>query len=180
MQESKRLGLEFLAIFIVIFLLAFIAMGSYGKEIVQNAIDGNQNQANVAFTVSGPMPVAFLSSVKGCAKNGDDETTRSKSEMIEQAPQIIANVNSVSYSRATNHLCCRTAQMNYSISGKEISVYEIWGGIGCRCMCSSTLGAEIGNLGAGKYNVLVYGIGTNPEGGEMEKTLITSGQVEIR
>jgi len=146
----------------------------------------------------------FTPAVKGCAslsKSADiREMPQLPQDFNEKAPKITFDGNTITYSRAIQHQCCRTVEITTGFSpgqnqpqeeskhiveptgGVSMSqmiqmpvmvIYENWSGDGCRCMCSSEITAKVENLKANYYRVQVIERGTNPDGTTMEeKTII--------
>jgi hypothetical protein len=123
--------------------------------------------------------VEFSCSVRGCAETENGLATRGADE-AERGPSIMISGNQVTYSRAINHLCCRKAVIQKDISPGRIDIYEVWSGLGCRCMCFSEMEATVKGLPAGRYSVNVYEQGTTPEGNPMERSVVVSRDVWIR
>jgi hypothetical protein len=100
----------------------------------------------------------------------------------QQEPRIDVNISRITYSRAINHLCCRKVEIEEKVRGSTINIYEVWSGIGCKCMCFSEIGAMLEDVPQGVYTVNVYEKGTVPGDGSepMEERLIVSEQVVIK
>jgi hypothetical protein len=125
--------------------------------------------------------ITLLSSVKGCAETEKGTTTKSFGKETEKEPIIKVNGNNVVYSRALNHLCCRKAEIEKEIGDFTINIYEVWSGVGCKCMCFSEIEAKLKNIPSGTYKVNVYEKGTKPGSDDpMEQTLIISDEVTIQ
>lgn len=119
--------------------------------------------------------------VKGCAETDKGMATKAFGEGIEQKPKIEVNGNEVLYSRAINHLCCRKAEIEKEIQNSVINIYEVWSGIGCKCMCFSEIGAKLSNVPSGTYAVNIYEKGTKPGSEEpMEQKLIISQNIVVQ
>ncbi|MBO8182302.1 MAG: hypothetical protein H0Z28_05855 [Archaeoglobus sp.] len=123
--------------------------------------------------------ISFVPEVKGCAASNTSEANATKSFGKEREPEIKIEKNGVIYSRAISHLCCRTVKLEYKIEDSTINIYEIWNGIGCKCICFSEIAGKLENLPAGKYTINVYETGTKPDGKPMEEKLIISKDVSI-
>ena len=99
----------------------------------------------------------------------------------ERSASIEVVNNTITYSRALNHLCCRDVMiMKETDTPPMINIYEVWSGIGCKCICFSEISAAITDVPAGTYIVSVYASGTEPGGEEpMVPSLILSANVTI-
>ncbi len=126
--------------------------------------------------------IKFSFIVKGCAETDHGMASKSVGLGKEQYPEIEVSGNSIIYSRAIKHLCCRKAEFKKEINGNKINIYEVWSGIGCKCICFSELKAKVENLEKGKYIINVYETGTQPgtENVPMNQTLIISQNVVIK
>jgi len=125
--------------------------------------------------------ITLSSSVKGCAETKEGTTAKSIGKETEKEPTIKVNGNNVVYSRALNHLCCRKAEIEKEIDDFTINIYEIWTGIGCKCICFSEIEAKLKNIPSGTYKVNVYEKGTQPGTDEpMEQTLIISEEITVQ
>jgi len=106
--------------------------------------------------------VVFTPFVKGCLQEGEAakerEGKRGETPGEEVPAAIVVNGNNVTYSRATNHYCCLTANVGGEVGEGKISIIEKWGGSPCRCMCFSELGATSSDVPPGDYLVEVYRI----------------------
>lgn len=152
----------------IIIVLTFGIVGSYFLQ------SHKSTTANLQDVIFSPL-------VKGCAENDKNELTRYQNEEKEQEPKIDVNGNEIFYSRAIKHLCCRKAEIEKEIENSVINIYEIWTGIGCKCICFSEIGAKIQNIPRGIYTINVYEKGTRPESEElMEEKLIISQKVVIK
>jgi hypothetical protein len=116
-------------------------------------------------------------SVKGCAETESGMSTKALGQ-TEREPKIEVDGNEILYSRAINHLCCRKVEIEKEIEN-SINIYEVWSGIGCKCICFSEIEARIKNVPPGNYTVNVYEKGTEPGGEPMEQKLIISKNVVI-
>jgi hypothetical protein len=126
--------------------------------------------------------ITLLSSVKGCAESDQGMATKGFGEGIEQESKIEVLGNQIKYSRAINHLCCRKADIEKEKENSIINIYEVWSGIGCKCMCFSEIEAILDNVPIGNYTVNVYEKGTQPGDNNelMEQKLIMSQDVDIK
>ena len=110
-------------------------------------------------------------SVKGCA----EKATRSNTKFPDSgeykdypdlsAPEglgIKAGGDSIIYSRFEQHLCCRQVKVTVEKNENIITVTEYWFGQGCKCRCSSTVHAVVGELPKGDYQVYGVATGTDP------------------
>ncbi len=125
--------------------------------------------------------ITFLPIVKGCAETDKNQVTKSFSNRVEQPPTIKVVDNQIIYSRKINHLCCRKVKLDKQIQNSTINIYEIWSGIGCKCICFSDIKATLGNVPKGTYKVNVYEKGTEPGDSNtpMNQKLIISQQISI-
>jgi hypothetical protein len=106
---------------------------------------------------------------------------RSEAGGAEQGPGIGLDGAVITYSRATSHLCCRKVEITKEAVKHAINIYEIWSGMGCRCMCFSEITAELRDVPPGTYTVNVYAKGTEPlSGAPMEQVLIISREITVR
>lgn len=135
--------------------------------------------------LSGAIPniqdITLSPLVKGCAET--DKGTAAKSIGIGegQKPKIETDGNQIIYSRAINHLCCRKAEFEKETETSVINIYEVWSGIGCKCMCFSEIKATLNNIPSGSYAVNVYEKGTEPGSDEpMEQKLIITQNIEVQ
>ena len=132
-------------------------------------------------TQSNPQNIILSPLVKGCAETDKGMATKSLGEGTEQEPKIDVNGNEVLYYRAINHLCCRKAEIEKETESSIINIYEVWSGIGCKCMCFSEIEAKLQNVPSGTYTVNVYEKGTKPGSKEpMEQTLIISQNIVVQ
>lgn len=125
----------------------------------------------------------FLSSIKGCAETnkGMTNSTKGVGNEIEKLPTINVNGQTVTYSRAINHQCCRKVEITKEINNLTINIYEKWSGSGCKCMCFSEIEGTLNNVPADTFNVNVYETGTKPNSNEpMEQTLIISKEIVVK
>lgn len=135
-----------------------------------------QNQKNIIYSNQN---IAFSYSVKGCAET--DRGMATKSINIEKEPNIEVFGNEIRYSRSINHLCCRKVEIYKEIENSVINIYEVWSGVGCRCICFSEIEAKLQNVPVGDYNINVYEKGTKPGSNElMEQKLIISKNITIK
>ncbi|MEM7826856.1 MAG: hypothetical protein QXQ40_01380 [Candidatus Aenigmatarchaeota archaeon] len=150
--------------------LAVIAVGVAG--IYWQILTQSATPSNLQNIILSPL-------VKGCAETGEE--IASKSLVEEQEPKIDVNGNEVLYLRAINHLCCRKVEIEKEIRNSVINIYEVWSGIGCRCICFSEIGAKLQNVPPGSYTINVYEKGTKPEIKEpMEQKLIISKDIIVQ
>ena len=133
-------------------------------------------------TPSNLQNIILLPLVKGCAETDKGMTTKSFGERAEQEPKIEIVGNQIIYSRALNHLCCRKAEIEKETEYSIINIYEVWSGVGCKCMCFSEIEAKLENVPPGRYTVNVYEKGVKPGGGNkpMEEKLIISKEVTVQ
>jgi hypothetical protein len=88
--------------------------------------------------------------------------------------------NTLRYTRALQHQCCRKVEFEHEIQGTGITLYEVWSGEGCRCECFSELQVDLEFVPLGKYLVRVYEKGTQPGSSEpMEQKLLISVEISI-
>ena len=131
---------------------------------------------------SNSQDVIFSFLVKGCAETDSGMAVKSsgEGEIIEQEPEIEIIGGKIIYSRAINHLCCRKAEIEKEIGESTINIYEVWSGLGCKCICFSEIEAEIENLPSETYTINVYEKGTDPTTQEpMEEKLIISRAIDL-
>jgi hypothetical protein len=109
--------------------------------------------------------VSFNYSVKGCAETISGQSSKG---LINQSAQTRIDLieNEIIYQRYVTHLCCRKAVVEYEINRSIIDIYEIWSGIGCKCMCYSEINASISGLTPGEYLINVYETGIEPGSNE--------------
>jgi len=124
---------------------------------------------------TGNYSIIFSPLVKGCAQT--DKGTASRATGLEQEPKIEVNGNSIKYSRAIEHQCCRKVELQKEINGSAINIFEVWSGQGCRCMCFSEIEAELKNIPSGSYTVNVYEKGAFPDGKPMEQKLVITQKI---
>ena len=119
--------------------------------------------------------------IKGCAETDKGMAIKAPVERIEQEPKIKVNGNEILYLRFINHLCCRKAEIEKETQNSVINIYEVWSGIGCKCMCFSKIKAKLSNVPSGTYTINVYEKGTKPGGEEpMEQKLIISQNIVVQ
>lgn len=125
--------------------------------------------------------IVLLPLIKGCAETDKGMATKSFGEEIERSPSIEVTGNEIKYSRAINHLCCRKADIQKEINNSVINIFEVWDGVGCKCMCFSEIEATLTNIPSGDYTVNVYETGIKPGDGEpMEQELIITQEINIK
>ena len=124
----------------------------------------------------------LLPSVKGCAETDKGMATKEFGGGTEQEPKIEVIGNEIVYSRAINHLCCRKVEIEKETEDSVINIYEVWSGVGCKCICFSEIEAKLQNVPAGTYTVNVYEKGVKPSGGNepREEKLIISEEVTVQ
>jgi len=117
--------------------------------------------------------------VKGCAET--ESSTATKSSGTEKEPKIEMVGNKIIYSRAINNQCCRQAVMEKETKDNTINIYEVWSGVGCKCICFSEIEATIDNIPEGHYAVNVYEKGIKPGDNNepMEQKLIIAKEVDV-
>ena len=119
-------------------------------------------------------------SVKGCAETDQGMASRVPGDKNEQEPFIEVIGNTLRYTRALQHQCCRKVEFEQEIQGANITLYEVWSGVGCRCECFSELQVDLEFVPAGNYLVRVYEKGTQPGSSEsMEQKLLISVEISI-
>ncbi len=135
----------------------------------------------VSCAVQNPSASDFylVPDIKGCARGEEGDGSRSLKSGGDQEPAIEVVGSTIKYSREIDHMCCREVKFEKSIKGATITLYEVWSGEGCRCMCFSEISASVENVPAGKYTVLVYAKGTTTDGKPMDESLIISSSVVI-
>ena len=107
--------------------------------------------------------------------------TRSTPTDVQQEPRVVVAGTSLQYSRALNHQCCRTVEFRHHLQGSEIRVVEFWTGLGCRCICFSSLDVTLDNIQPGDYTITVYETGTLPRTEETyPEVLLLSETIQIR
>ncbi len=118
--------------------------------------------------------------VKGCAETDQGMASRAAGGENEQEPAIEVIGNTLRYTRALQHQCCRKVEFEHEIQGTEITLYEVWSGEGCRCECFSEIQVDLEFIPAGNYLVSVYEKGTQPGSSEpMEQKLLISVEISI-
>ena len=132
-------------------------------------------------TPSPSTPEPRLSpTVKGCAETDQGMSSRLPGDENEQEPAIEVIGNTLRYTRAIQHQCCRKVEFEQEIQGAEITLYEVWSGEGCRCECFSELQVDLEFVPSGDYLVRVYERGTQPGSSElMEEKLLISVEISI-
>jgi hypothetical protein len=118
--------------------------------------------------------------VKGCAETDQGMASRAAGGESEQEPAIEVIGNTLRYTRALQHQCCRKVEFEHEIQGDEITLYEVWSGEGCRCMCFSEIQVDLEFIPSGNYLVRVYEKGTQPGSSEpMEQKLLISVEISV-
>jgi hypothetical protein len=118
--------------------------------------------------------------VKGCAETDQGMASRAAGGENEQEPAIEVIGNTLRYTRALQHQCCRKVEFEQEIQGTEITLYEVWSGEGCRCECFSEIQVDLEFIPAGNYRMRVYEKGTQPGSSEpMEQKLLISVKISI-
>ena len=132
-------------------------------------------------TPSPSTPEPRLSpTVKGCAETDQGMASRVPGDENEQEPSIEVIGNSLRYTRALQHQCCRKVEFEHEIQGADITLYEVWSGEGCRCECFSEIQVDLEFVPSGNYLVRVYERGTQPGSSEpMEQKLLISVDISI-
>lgn len=110
----------------------------------------------------GTSAFQLIAHVKGCAETDRGMPTRSAAPEPIKPPTLEVSGSTIRYSHALTHLCCRQAEFALEIEGAIITLYEVWRGPGCRCMCYSELDACIDHIPSGTYTVHVIERGTEP------------------
>jgi hypothetical protein len=123
--------------------------------------------------------MALVPSVRGCAQAEGGSATKGGADGEEKEPALEVVGHTIRYSRSIHHLCCRTVEFNFTVKGPDIAVYEIWSGMGCKCICFSDIAASLESVPAGFYLVRVYESGTSPDGEPMEEKLLISKGVSV-
>jgi hypothetical protein len=118
--------------------------------------------------------------VKGCAETDQGMESRAPGDKNEQEPAIEVTGNTLRYTRAIQHQCCRKVEFEQEIQGMDITLYEVWSGEGCRCECFSEIRADLEFVPSGNYLVRVYAKGMQPGSSEpMEQKLLISVEISI-
>jgi hypothetical protein len=118
--------------------------------------------------------------VKGCAETDQGMTSRASSGESEKEPSIEVIGNTLRYTRSLQHQCCRKVEFDYEIQGADITLYEVWSGEGCRCMCFSEIQVDLEFIPAGNYRMRVYEKGTQPGSNEpMVTKLLISVEISV-
>jgi hypothetical protein len=167
LRPEKRTKIQFLIVF------AILVVGGYATN---HLITGE------AYEIPGMDKVRMTDNIVGCAETNQGMTTRAPGdEGAVQDPAIEVNGNSVTYSRAINHMCCRKVTFNTEPAGYTLNMYEYWIGEGCRCMCFSEVGFTLEDMPSGTYTINVFEKGEEPGGAYafMEEKLLISEQVTI-
>ncbi|MBA4379527.1 MAG: hypothetical protein C0393_02375 [Anaerolinea sp.] len=118
--------------------------------------------------------------MKGCAETDQGMASRAAGGENEQEPAIEVIGNTLRYTRALQHQCCRKVEFEHEIQGANITLYEVWSGDGCRCECFSEIQADLEFVPAGDYLVRVYEQGAQPGSSKpMEEKLLVSEEVSV-
>jgi hypothetical protein len=107
--------------------------------------------------------VVLSTGVQGCAAPQRGAGSQ-PGQGDERPPALAVRDGNLVYTRATNHLCCRSVTFEWAAAGRALTLYEVWGGVGCRCMCYSELEAQLSRLPAGEYTVQVALKGVDADG----------------
>jgi hypothetical protein len=135
--------------------------------------------AQVTPSPSTPEP-RLSPTVKGCAETDQGMASRIPGGESEKDPSIEVIGNMLRYTRALQHQCCRKVEFEQEIQGANITLYEVWSGVGCRCECFSELQVDLEFIPAGNYLVRVYEKGTQPGSSEpMEEKLLISVEISV-
>lgn len=122
--------------------------------------------------------------VVGCAETGEGTAVRGKSVFEEKEPVIDYRDGQIIYERTLRHLCCRKAEVIHKVrqgyDEKELSLFEMWSGRGCRCMCQSHIMAALEGMEPGRYDVRVMVTGVNPDGTPMTEQGIVQKKVFVK
>ncbi len=122
----------------------------------------------------------MVSAVRGCAQTDRSVTTKGGTDGEEKEPAVEVVGPTIRYSRSIPHQCCRFVTFNFTFTGYNISIYEVWSGDGCKCMCFSDIAASLESVPAGNYLVRVYESGTLPgSGGPMEEKMLISKEISV-
>ncbi|MDO9128845.1 MAG: hypothetical protein Q7U34_03165 [Anaerolineales bacterium] len=132
-------------------------------------------------TPSPSTPEPRLSpTVKGCTETDQGMASRVPGDENEQEPAIEVIGDTLRYTRALQHQCCRKVEFEQEFQGAEITLYEVWSGEGCRCECFSEIQVDLEFIPAGNYLVRVYERGTQPGSCEaIEQKLLISVEISI-
>ncbi|MBD3311894.1 hypothetical protein GF352_00310 [archaeon] len=123
--------------------------------------------------------VVFNYNITGCAETINGTTTRSRMP-DNTSPSITVKNGVLEYYRATSHLCARKAVVEHEINKSIITLYEVWTGLGARCICFSEINASIKGLTNGNYLVNVYETGVKPGSNEsMTPRLLVTETINI-
>ena len=113
--------------------------------------------------------VRFSWQVTGCAEKGVAGKSRSGTafsefpeQQVELSPEVRVAGDSISYTRVVSHLCCRQVTVSTKREKQTLTITEYWFRPGCKCKCSSTVNAVIGQLPKGEYQLYVIETGTDP------------------
>lgn len=109
--------------------------------------------------------------VKGCAEAATRADTKfPASGDFKDLPDlsasgtdgIVANADSIVYTRNVSHLCCRQVKLSLERNENIITITEYWHHQGCKCKCNSTVRAVVRHLPKGDYRVIAVETGTDP------------------
>jgi hypothetical protein len=118
--------------------------------------------------------------VEGCAKTDEGMASKAGGGQDEQKPVIEVSGNTIRYTRALNHQCCRKVAFEKVIEGTTIAIYEVWSGAGCKCMCYSKIGISLEHVPTGSYTVHIFESGTKPGSNEpLDQQILITENVTI-
>ena len=153
-----------------IFYLAFsglVLVSCHQRQTVQQA--GNTSSSGSPALADSSL--SFSTQVKGCAQKATRGDTKfpvaaQDTDYPELAASgtdgILAQGDSVVYTRNVDHLCCRTVELSAHRSGQSITVTEYWHRQGCKCRGKSTRKLGIKQLPKGQNQPHGIETGTSP------------------
>lgn len=176
-MDTKRI-ISLLSIVAIFVFLAYSLFHDPDKgtinEFKDNKISGPDNKIQLG-------DISLTSKIEGCASTNKQDTTESMTDKKEKSPSVEISGNSIVYSRAITNVCCKTVEVEKSISGNTINLVEVWGGEPCECLCFSKIEATLENLEAGTYTVNVYEKDTYQSSNVMiDEKLVITKHIEIR
>lgn len=152
-------------------LVSFMVVFAFSCNQKQSPQQNNNGGIDINNTVA-PKDTIPLSSwqVKGCAEKAKAGTKFPSEGEYKDDPDlpmpgdndIKADGDSIIYTRAVHHGCCRKAEVSTHQHERIITIVEYWTGQICKCMCNSTIRAVIQKLPKGEYRVYAIETGTDP------------------
>ncbi len=124
------------------------------------------------------MSITFTPSISGCAETEKGMATRS---LLNRPNELVITplADGFRFHHALTHQCCRKAELTHRIEEQVITIFETWGGEGCRCMCFSELDAQLTGLERSGYHIQIIECGRLPNGTPMPERIIHKSILQV-